>query len=775
LTARATVPDRSARGRGLLWGALVAAGAALPPVAVLASGRTLVWRDTGRLFQPVMGLVAESVRSLRLPLWNPYEALGLPLFAQMMHGALHPVSLAASLLAPGAGMDLVIVAHVLLAALGAMVLARELGASPAAAAAGGLAYGLSGYVLGMSAIVQYLCAAGTAPWAVVAVRASGRGGRMATLGASLAVAASLLAGDPQWALVASALGLVLAWEASGVRGVARAAATVAIGTALAGVQVVSTLVYLLETRRYGGFGTLEHAMWALSPWRIVEMVAPGFFGGRPGRVLGSPVFERLGGPSQFPMPFAPSVFVGAIPLVLAAAGVGASRAARALGASALVLLWLALGSNLGADQLLGAIPPWSSFRYSEKMVGPLTLCLAILAALGADRISKGPRRGALAAGLFAVGLGGAVAAAALALWPGPLPPDFGAVVRDRLATGVAQAALGLVLLAAALAAASRPAVGRHFAALAAGLVFLQSAAASPYALHAGSRDAVDTHPLQGIRALEPVTRVAVPAQAALAEVAKMDLDEGEWLVAAQSRMGEPSFNVPSRIDQVTTYTGLEPRRHTRVARALRQAFGPGQWIAWRRFGLTHVVVNKAAMYEPEQLENARAATAGGRHVREDPWGFDVWEVPHRPWAFFAEGVVAADSEEEAERRLVDVIASGGPEVVIEGPVPPRTAPGRVLSAERGVDWLRIEAETAHDAVLVVNDAYWPGWRAAVDGRPVEVEPADALIRAVRWPAGRHVLRMEYRPTEVRIGWLVSALGALALAGLVAWRRPPRAP
>jgi len=33
-------------------------------------------------------LVVEALRDLRLPLWNPHEALGIPLIAQMVHAVL---------------------------------------------------------------------------------------------------------------------------------------------------------------------------------------------------------------------------------------------------------------------------------------------------------------------------------------------------------------------------------------------------------------------------------------------------------------------------------------------------------------------------------------------------------------------------------------------------------------------------------------------------------------------------------------------------------------
>ena len=85
--------------------------------------------------------------------------------------------------------------------------------------------------------------------------------------------------------------------------------------------------------------------------------------------------------------------------------------------------------------------------------------------------------------------------------------------------------------------------------------------------------------------------------------------------------------------------------------------------------------------------------------------------------------------------------------------------------ERGLESLRVEAETAGDATLLIADAWWPGWEATIDGARASILPADVVLRAVPWPAGRHVLEMRYRPPEVAAGLLASALG---LGLLLAW-------
>jgi len=153
-------------------------------------------------------------------------------------------------------------------------------------------------------------------------------------------------------------------------------------------------------------------------------------------------------------------------------------------------------------------------------------------------------------------------------------------------------------------------------------------------------------------------------------------------------------------------------------------------------------------------------------------------VPHRPWAFFAARARAADTPARAHEVVEELVARGDDRtVVVEAEAAPDTAAGTVVAISRAPEELRIEAESPAGALLVVNDAFWPGWRARVDGEEVPVLAADLLVRAVRWPAGRHTLVMRYEPLEVRVGWILSGLGALAAAGLAlhAARRRPESP
>jgi hypothetical protein len=76
------------------------------------------------------------------------------------------------------------------------------------------------------------------------------------------------------------------------------------------------------------------------------------------------------------------------------------------------------------------------------------------------------------------------------------------------------------------------------------------------------------------------------------------------------------------------------------------------------------------------------------------------------------------------------------------------------------------AVRAPDAgLLVVTQAWAPGWRARVDGRPTEVLRVSDVVQGVEVPAGAYTIVLVYRPIADFVGLAISSLTALAL---VAW-------
>jgi hypothetical protein len=67
--------------------------------------------------------------------------------------------------------------------------------------------------------------------------------------------------------------------------------------------------------------------------------------------------------------------------------------------------------------------------------------------------------------------------------------------------------------------------------------------------------------------------------------------------------------------------------------------------------------------------------------------------------------------------------------------------------------------------LVLSDAFYPGWQATVEGRPVKIYRADYAFRAVPLSEGTHEVRFVYNPFTYRLGRSIS-LGALLLIGIL---------
>ena len=77
--------------------------------------------------------------------------------------------------------------------------------------------------------------------------------------------------------------------------------------------------------------------------------------------------------------------------------------------------------------------------------------------------------------------------------------------------------------------------------------------------------------------------------------------------------------------------------------------------------------------------------------------------------------------------------------------------------------LRYHYSAAADRLAVFSEIYYPdGWKAAVDGAPVEVLRADWTLRAAALPAGEHDLVMRFEPDSYRIGANVSRASSIAL-------------
>lgn len=79
-------------------------------------------------------------------------------------------------------------------------------------------------------------------------------------------------------------------------------------------------------------------------------------------------------------------------------------------------------------------------------------------------------------------------------------------------------------------------------------------------------------------------------------------------------------------------------------------------------------------------------------------------------------------------------------------------------------------QTSEEAMLFVSNAYFPGWKAFVDGQETKIYRANYTFRAVHVTKGNHIVRFSYEPLSFKIGALISVVtfGFLSLLLLGLW-------
>lgn len=107
-------------------------------------------------------------------------------------------------------------------------------------------------------------------------------------------------------------------------------------------------------------------------------------------------------------------------------------------------------------------------------------------------------------------------------------------------------------------------------------------------------------------------------------------------------------------------------------------------------------------------------------------------------------------------------------------VPASSSPGIASITSFRPEEITLRYTSATPGLLVLAEAWFPGWRATIDGQPTAVLPANGWMRGVFAPAGSHEVSLSFRPIRLWQGGLISLL-AVGVAAVLWFRgsRPPR--
>jgi hypothetical protein len=754
---------------------------------------------------------AESfVRSVSLgswPLWDPFVSFGQPLLANANNQILYPPTWLHLVVRPWTYYTLFFAGHLLLAAFGSYRLALRLGVSTAGGFVAAALWITSGPLLSLGNAWNHLAAAAWIPWVALAVVvvAEERTAK-ATIVWGCCWAVQILAGSPDVFVMTGCLALALIasridWRhpasAPNAGLLAWAAMAAVIALAVSAAQWIPSADVASRSDRLS-LGAMERTYWSIHPASLFQLVVPVWWYELPLKPeWRSALFESR-------EPFLFSIYVGFPTVALAAAALTTRRG------FCLALLVLLLASTLVAlgrhapfyDLALALIPPLRILRFPAKALVLAGFCGALLAGQGFDewtRRDDARTRGWRALTLLlavAVAIAGAVAM--LMRWnagasgpfvtsglPGtpPLTDLLWPVFRKTLWAFFL--ALGLLLAAATRQKWGTAALGSAVLVAGAGVMDLawnhrdlnRTAPRTFYSLRPEVVDSIDQRDL---------SRVFVYDYSMVEGRAKRYLKRDDAYLV-------PGFRRDTGYDWVGAF-------------GLRMYLVPPIGAAWHLYGSFErdalglqpnalVDLNSVLVYADGKPLATRVLRLGGvsqvlalhsegleglTETKTLPGPFfepiRLLAVPNPlPRSYVVDGVRPLDGPAALD-AIVNSDFQPESEVILPTGVPSRRPNGEFKGRSRVLrmlpDRVVVEAEATSDAHLVLVDAYDPGWRATVDGRPAPVLRANVAFRGVALPPGKHVVEFLYRPGSVAWGLAISGVALLAGAASLARGRAP---
>jgi hypothetical protein len=160
-----------------------------------------------------------------------------------------------------------------------------------------------------------------------------------------------------------------------------------------------------------------------------------------------------------------------------------------------------------------------------------------------------------------------------------------------------------------------------------------------------------------------------------------------------------------------------------------------------------------------------------RSVESLPLGLELFEnLSVMPRFFLVNKVQRVTSDLEVRELVGRQLVSFRDTAVTSQPVTGLSAAaggdaGVVQVIDYQADSLRLSVRTPQAAFLVLAESFYPGWRAWVDGAPVEIVRTDIAFRGLVVPAGAHEVAMRFQPAILPLSLAISLAAAILLCAL----------
>lgn len=714
-------------------------------------------RDLFNLFHPAHDFAFSQVAAGELPLWNPYLFLGYPQYAEPQMSTFYPPLWLATLLPLSQIYALLYAFHLGLAAAGGYVLVRLLGGKQPGAL-------LAGFVLGFNAFMvsrlyggqlSHLMTITYLPWLLAAaIWAVRKRTWSATFIAAIPLGLAFLAGfAPFFPLLVGTLILVMlavtyqAWRREGpLSGVRVLLQLVVIGVfagLLAAVQLLPTLELARYSNRVAGASYEFASKMTLPLSSLVRVLTPDLFG--------SPVDEAsYWASTPFNGYWEFALYVGILPLFFFILSWPFGRRRwRPWFVLGLFGLLVALGSIGVVHRLLFTlIPGFGLFRMPARIAYLFVLAAAILTGLMFDHWFD-------------------------------LPDEIGSKARKILLRVLVASSLVLILLIvisvmgqAAQTEAEQLARFEGVTSQLVRLLLLSSASLS--VLIWGYR--LGRWPLTLITlALLMIDLWGYGNKFVFLEETVPDLG---WQMANLALPEDRNTyrvlteGLPKNKGYFYGFRHVDGFDDFRTDSGLQLA----ELAAWdvrltRLLGARYLLIGDDAPNPGTDVP--------GWQVLTEPAGVTIYEREDwEPRAFVVHDTLMASDEKESLEILSqpDLDLTRTAVIQVSSETNCHIEPGdseddrvEILSYEP--DRVALEAEASTAGWLILNDLYYPGWKAFLDGDQVPIQPTNHGLRGVCLPVGVHEVVFEFQSQILFFGGLLTGLALVVLlVTVIIWRR-----
>ena len=716
----------------------------------------------------------DGLRRGEVPLWNPYSFSGLPFVAGMESAIFYPPNILHLAFGTAFSINLSMALHCFLAGLYTYLFARylEMGRAGSLFAAIVFGYGATcvlriyaGHLVGLSALIWL-------PLLFMSAEAFLRKGEIRyALSGGIVFSLQFLAGQPQYlfysAIAVSFYFFVNLLMRRALREapyfLAGFCLLVLTGVSLSAIQFLPAL----ELARYSVRDALSYAWvssFSLPPENLITLLVPDFFGDH----LTVPYWGKN-------FLWEMSIYLGVIPLILAATAMVFDRSRPVLIFSSIAALSLvmALGEY---TPLLGFVyayvPGFNLFRGPSKFGFVFSFACSMLAGYGFKKFAalteeRDPRLRYLSYGLFAA----ALLSALLAILG---PEAWAPLVRSYRRAGDYFDPIDVTegFLRASLSAVSKnlfkvSAILLLFGGLSLGVVRLRMLSTKLFLVALSILTALDLWSF-GSRYLVTFSPDILSMDGELKAFLKNDKEP--FRIATQTHV---LLNVGflEGIKNVGGYDQLTLKNYNEFIN-----FSQGLPLDDPNFVMT---IDRASPLLA--LLNVRyyvfdrgvSVRLPGLHPAFQNSRYKVYrDAKALSRSFVVHEARVVEGREAALEALAQPTFDPRAVALVDEPV--EGLPAHPAPAESPApDWIedspnkvRLEADLKEAGLLVLGDVYYPGWKAFVDGREARIYRVNYVVRGVFLPKGQHVVEFRYDPLSFKIGAAVSLTSLMIVLAIL---------